>query len=214
MGLFNKIRSRLGRLGVRASKIGARFVSRFPPRTRGVLGKVAKVAKVGFRFGKIGGRFIPGVGAALTAISVGGLIVGARRRRKAREQVVTAPTVGRAAGAVGAARGISRTARLGLIGAAIGAAAFVGEQIAEKLGVRGGAGFVGRRPKVPGAPRRVRRRRKKKVRRIRRHRHKIVRLKARTVVRSIRRKRSRSRKGKRVSFVTKTGQRVSFTAKR
>lgn len=211
MGLFSKIKSRLGRLGLRASKIGARFVSRFPPRTRGVLGKITKIGirtgRFAFKFGRLGTP----IGAALTALSVGGLIASVRRRRKEKKRLVGAPTVGRAAGV---ARGISRTAKLGLIGAAIGAAAFVGEQIAEKLGVRGGAGFVGRRPKVPGAPRRARRRRKRKPTRIRRHRHKIVRLKARTVVRSVRAKRSRSRKGKRVSFTTKTGQRVSFVAKR
>lgn len=205
MGLFTKIRSRLGMLRTRATSIGSRFVSRFPPRTRGVLGKVAKV-------GRIGGRFVPGIGTALTAITIGGGLISLRKRQKERRRQLTPGTAisgVSVAGKVGRLAGIKR---VGLIAAGIGAAAFVAEQIAEKLGVRGGAGFVGRRPSK--APRRARKRRKKKVRKLVRHRHKIVRLKARTVVRSIRPKKGkRSRKGKRVSFTTAEGKKVSFIAK-
>lgn len=217
MGLLTKFRSTLGMIRTRASSIGARFVSRFPPRTRGILGKVAKVGGRVARVGRVGARFIPGVGAALTVLSVGGLIAGVRKRRKAKRQVLSAGT---AISGVSAAKGLGRLAgikRVGLIAAGIGAAAFVAEQIAEKLGVRGGVGFVGRRPKAPVTPaarRRRRKRRKKKARRIPRHRHKIVRQKARTVVRSVRSKSRKKKRGKRVSFVTAQGQRVSFTAKR
>lgn len=65
--------------------------------------------------------------------------------------------------------------------------AYAGEQIAEKLGVRGGAGFIGRRKK----------RKSKKSKKSRR--------------RSSRRSRRSSRRtGKRVSFTTKDGRKVSF----
>lgn len=216
MGLLSKFRSRLGMIRTRASSIGARFVSRFPPRTRGILGKVGKVVGRGAKFARIGGRFIPGVGAALTVLSVGGLIAGVRKRRKAKRGVVSAGT---AISGVSAAKGLGRLAglkRIGLIAAGIGAAGFVAEQIAEKLGVRGGAGFVGRRPKAPvtpGVARRRRKRRKKKARKIPRHRHKIVRQRARTVVRSVRSKSRKKKRGKRVSFTTAAGEKVSFTAR-
>jgi len=204
MGLFTKLRSRLGMLRTRGTSIGARFVSRFPPKTRGVLGKVGKIVRFGARITPIGRVVTIGLLGA-TAISA------VRRRGRERKRVSAGTAISgvSVAGKVGRLAGLKR---VGLIAAGIGAAAFVAEQIAEKLGIRGGAGFVGRKP--PKAPTRRKKRRKKKVKGIRRHRHKIVRLKARTVVRSIRPKKSkRSRKGKRVSFTTAQGKKVSFIAR-
>jgi len=198
MGLFSKLRGRLGRLGRRVGSISGRFVGK---RSRRILGRVGRVAGFGARLTPVGRV----VGLAGTALAVVGLS-GALRRRRQRK----AGTVPVAVSGTAAVRGVSRLGRLGLIAAGVGAAAFVGEQIAERLGVRGGAGFVGRRPRKAVA--KTRKRRKKKVRRIRRHGHKVVRLKARTVVRSIRRKKKTSRKGKRVSFTTASGQKVSFIA--
>lgn len=216
MGLFSKLRSRLGMLRTRATSLSARLVSRLPPRTRRVLGRVgrsrtfrvgARVGRVAFRVGRLGSP----VGLALTALSVGGLVAGIRRRRKARKGIVSPGTA--VSGAVVSKR--LGLAKFGLIAAGLGAAAFVGEQIAEKLGVRGGAGFVGRRPRKPVTGRR--RRRRKKVIKIPRRKFRIeTRRVAVRRERPLRRRRGQRKRrgGKRVSFTTKTGQKVSFTTKR
>lgn len=221
MGLFGKFKSRLGMLRTRASSIGARLVSRLPPRTRAVLGRVgrSRVARAGLRVGKLAfrfGRIGTPIGAALTALTVGSLALGVRRRRREKKRLAAVSTV---VPAVSVARRLPGVAKLGLIAAGIGAAAFVGEQIAERLGVRGGAGFIGRRPRevVARRRRRAKVRRKRPVRRIPPHRHKIV------AVGTRRRKRRgrkhvhrvpRHRGHKRVSFTTKTGQKVSFLTRR
>lgn len=77
--------------------------------------------------------------------------------------------------------------------AVVGAAAFAVEQIAEAVGVRGGAGFIGADPT-----------KKKKKKRSKTKKRKTTKRKTK--------KRSKSSR-KRVSFVTKDGRRVSFTPK-
>ena len=215
MGLFSKLRSRLGRLGTRVSSLAARQVSRLPPRARNVIGRGAKltsrvarspVGKAG-RF--VGKRLLGPVGLAITGVSVVRSI--SRRRRTRKEQKIqTAAAIATAPQKAGL---LSKIGKIGLLTAGLGAGAFVAEQIAEKLGVRGGAGFIGKRPVKKRAPTRKRRKKRKTTRRIPRHGHRIVRQPARTVVRTVRRKSKSKRRGKRVSFTTKEGKKVSFTAR-
>jgi len=147
--------------------------------------------------------------AAGTAVA-GGAILAKRsmdRRRIARERqeakqamqvIPPAPNVGAAAGGAGIAAyakekwaGLSTPAKVGVAAAGTAALLYGAEQIAEKLGVRGGAGFIGARPKK-------RKSRKRKSRRMATRR---------------RVRRARARGGKRVSFTTADGRRVSFTAR-
>jgi len=207
MGLFSKLRSTLGRLGTRASSIAGRVTARLPVRAQSFLGRAGKIGRrIARPIGRVA-RFTP-VGRALSIGLIGATVIsGIRKRRRGQRPsgtgaVTTAGTVGRLAG----------IKRAGLIAAGVGAAAFVAEQIAEKLGVRGGAGFIGRRPTAKRKPTK-RKKRRKKAKRIPRHGHRIVRQKARTVVRSVRSKKSGRKKGKRVSFTTKGGKRVSFIAR-
>lgn len=126
------------------------------------------------------------------------------RARQFQKEILQ-PTLKEVASGVRAAPGgqLLKTglAAAGVVGG-IGGLLLAGERIAEGLGIRGGAGFVGARP--------VAKKRKKKG-----HTHKVHRRvrKHRTIRHTHRRKKSKSR-GKRVSFTTKGGKRVSFTAKR
>jgi len=102
--------------------------------------------------------------------------------------------------------------KVGKIFAAVGAAAFVAEQAAEALGVRGGAGFIGRRKTTKRKKKATKRRkratrrttRKRKRRRTRVHRHKRA-----FGGRKVKHKRL---KHKFVTFTTASGERVKFRA--
>jgi len=149
---------------------------------------IAKVGKVALGTGKVGlsaVKFVAKKSPIGTALAVGGLAYAGAKKifgRKATTQVVqTAQKKGIVSRAIEFAKEHPIVATAGL-----GAGAYVAEQVAEKLGVRGGAGFIGKRPKKK---RKGGKRRK---------------------ARGYRRARRVRGTGRRVSFTTRDGRRVSF----
>lgn len=220
MGLLSKFRSRLGRFGSRASSLAGRYIqtARTSPRIRSVLGRGAKigrrVGRIGLRTTGFAAKMTPigrAVGLGFTALTIRSAFKRRKKRRDEKIQLATRVAQTSAPSAVAKAGGMGILKKIGGV-AAVGAGAFLAEQLLEKAGVRGGAGLFGRRPKKRKSTRR-KTRRKRKTRKVARHRHRIVRLPARTVVRTVRRKKRSSRRGKRVSFTTKDGRKVSFVAK-
>jgi hypothetical protein len=133
MGLLSNIKSSVGKLGAKVSSIANRYLPKSVVKagTTGI--KVgAKVVKS--PLGKIAGRTAGGLGLALTAYDVGKYLTGKKTKKEKSE--------------VKKATGLLATGAKIAGGAAVLATGlYVGEQIAEKLGVRGGAGFVGSKPK-------------------------------------------------------------------
>ena len=249
MGLLSRIRQTTGTIfgATRSavSSIGARIASGIrSPLIRSapslVLGSARKVLGFAVR------------SPIKTAIGVGLGSAIVRRIFPRRKEEARALPVIRAGATAGAAAGIAKVSQnifaraggsavkfgaaalrspIGKVGV-VGAGLFVAEQIAERLGVRGGAGFVGRRPR--GKRRKARRfahiRVPRNVRfegRLTKMEEKRLRRMARSLAfsegspsrrrirgRRGRRGRKRSSGGKRVSFTTKSGQRVSFRARR
>lgn len=183
MGLLSNVKKVTGIVKNRtASSLGAlkRVGSPLVKRVAGAA-VVRSGAKVALGVGKFAGKALFG-GKIRAALTIGTLGVTAiRKLRGKNKSQETAQAVARSSAKKD---GIGKKLLKGAgIAAAIGSGAFIAEQLAEKAGVRGGAGFFGRR-------------KRKKAKSSRR----------------TRRSRSR-RGSKRVSFTTRDGRRVSFTPK-
>ncbi len=166
-GRFTRFATRFGGPG-RAAQLGTvlrgarraigrgatRLRSRFKPK-----GRIKTPVRRGItsRALRFGAKTALGAGAFIAAESV----IRRAIRSRAPKGEETEPTrgadpdvtkVGRGVGTgVGAVAGIAAGGRMGLLrklgaAAAIGGGLFAAEQVAERLGVRGGAGFIGRRP--------------------------------------------------------------------
>lgn len=206
MGLFSKIG---GIIGSRASSLSGKFTK--------------QISNVPF-IGRASKFILGGTKLARIATPVGG-IIGAVGVAKFLSKVFPNPketpfqTIARKNSALRATRKdikVKQTVEIAKkggflkkaigIGALVAGTAFIAEQIAEKVGVRGGAGFIGRRK--PVKKKAVRKKRvKRRVGRKRRARRKPVRKK--------RTHRSPRHKGhKRVSFTTKDGKKVNFLVRK
>ena len=181
-----------GRFAQRVATFGQPFARRIPSRIRTIRGtpalkgsrrissrvpKVLKGAKPSLprRVGRFVGRAALGAGAFIAAEAGIRRLIGRRGARAAtaggRQAIAGGAGVVRGTGVLpttatgGAGVGLlSRFGKPAAIAAGIGAGLFGAEQLAERFGVRGGAGFIGRRPTsaaeaaAMGVP--VRRRRK------------------------------------------------------
>lgn len=183
MSLLNKGKKITGIIRSKtASSIGAlKRVASPIARKIGGIPVLGKVARAGFGVAKFAGRTLVG-GKVRAAVTLGTVGIAAVRKLRGRASQANATQTIAESGARKTSLGKKILKGAG-IAAGVATGAFVGEQIAEKLGVRGGAGFFGkRRKKKKGSTRRARR--------------------------------GRSRRGgRRVSFTTRDGRRVSFMPK-
>lgn len=196
MGLLSKIKNAGGLIRNKAASAIGRLKQ--SPKIAGALGKAGKVVGVVARVGVAAGKFAFKRSPIGTALTVGA--VGITAAKYVASKIRRAPAVKQEQGIIRAESGKSSLGSKVLKGAAAvaagGAVAYGVEQVAEAIGVRGGAGFIGRNPK----------KRKKSTRRSSRRRTR------RRYSRTSRRRRSRSHsRGRRVSFTTKDGRHVSFT---
>jgi len=223
MGLLSSITKFTG---IARDKLGSaigtlrRTATRIAPRlTKGAirLGGVAKggvtrllatsrTARIVLGVGKFALRRLGPVGVALTAFGAAKFLIS----RKKKKQTLVASAVGAAGSVVAVKKRLDR-GKIAMAAGGLAAAAFVGEQLAESAGVRGGAGFIGRR-KTPKAPSRQaatgKRARRKAVRKATR----TTRRRKRTTC-PPRRRRSGRAPGRTVSFTTADGRRVRFKTK-
>lgn len=146
MGLLNRVKKTTGLLGKKASSALGSLKGSKAGRIVTALGKkpiISTVARAGVAVGKFAFKKSP-VGTALvvgaTGLSLGKKLVGKLKGKKKEEQV-RSQVEGKTSGLLGKATKVG----LGLL--AGGTAIYGAEQVAEKLGVRGGAGFFGRRKK-------------------------------------------------------------------
>lgn len=212
MGLLSKAQGVLGLVRNKSATALGGMLGK-SPLARRVIGSAAfkgasKIALGGARFA---GKALFGtkIRAGLTIATLGLTALKKLKGRSAQQQV--AAQTGQAA-----SNGRGLLSKIGGVGkfvvgaAGVGGAAFLAEQLAEKAGVRGGAGFFGRRKrksKKHGKTRRARGRgrRRRRGRRI---------IRGRGIGRGEIRHSGKRTRTKLVSFTTKKGQRVRFRVRR
>lgn len=183
--LGNAVVKKIGGLSVKGGKIAATLLGP---------GKYLKAASIGIKAVKVGAGIATGVSVLKAVKGIG--------KKKSSSP---ASTPGSAPGdpghpqeaAASGGSGVSKALKLVGAAAATATALYAGEQILEKIGVRGGAGLLGRDPTKKKKKKSSKKRKSSKRKRSRKARG-----------------RGTQRGGKRVSFTTADGRRVSFNVKR
>lgn len=181
MGLISKIKSSVGQLQ-KVKGLGA-IAGRLKDRV--TTKSVNKV--IGFSPSAISTRVkAAGIGISSSPLTAASYLQSKAAKQKKAFSMGLNPA--QVKGGASLASKLKTGGKIAAVGALAAAAIYGGEQIAEKLGVRGGAGFIGKRPKSSSRKRRKKKRASSSTRRSRRRSY-----------------------GRRVSFTTKDGRRVSFT---
>jgi len=202
MGLFSSIKKITGLVKDKgASALGN--VKSFAQKAGGTIGKIpilgsaaklaGKIIKPVAKVGLFAAKRFPAV-TAITAVGVVAKLIRGKKKEPLLAQQVAA-TIGKPSITQRAKSVLGSAAKIAGGVAVAGAGLYAAEQVAEAIGVRGGAGFVGRRKIKKG------RKRKKAYGRRRRKRRTYGR-------------RRKGTRGRVVSFTTKDGRRVKFHTKR